>query len=169
MIKKKKGFTLIELIVTMAVIAILAAVAVPTSIHLVNKAQDKQKLTIMEDYSARLVEVAHIQDQKGLLDPTVDTCVANLISNINEANPEMSGGYKVLPSALTNDNTDVDYTLSPTYDDVKWNNYKSGEAIVVSFYTKVDENGRGQWYFTLKFYNNGVYNGLSTTKWIRSN
>ena len=36
--KRKSGFTLVELIVVIAIIAILSAVAIPTTIHFVEKA-----------------------------------------------------------------------------------------------------------------------------------
>ncbi|MDY5440152.1 MAG: type II secretion system protein [Eubacteriales bacterium] len=41
--KRKSGFTLVELIVVMAIIAILSAVAIPTTIHFVEKAEDSNR------------------------------------------------------------------------------------------------------------------------------
>lgn len=45
LIKNKKGFTLIELIVVIAVLVILAAIAIPTYIGITQSAEDKVALS----------------------------------------------------------------------------------------------------------------------------
>ena len=60
---KKRGFTIVELIIVIAVIAILAAVLIPTFSNLINKAQqsvDKQAVTQMNKalYSDEILDGA---------------------------------------------------------------------------------------------------------------
>lgn len=50
--KNKKGFTLVELIVVLAIIAIMVAVTVPSMIKYVNKAEDA-----MDDLTERNVQL----------------------------------------------------------------------------------------------------------------
>lgn len=48
--KRKSGFTLVELIVVMAIIAILSAVAIPTTIHFVEKAEDSNRNAFVQQF-----------------------------------------------------------------------------------------------------------------------
>ena len=47
--RNKKGFTMVELIIVIAVIAVLTAILVPTFIHLANKAGDASDKTIVKN------------------------------------------------------------------------------------------------------------------------
>ncbi len=74
-LKFKKGFTLVELIITIAIVAILASIAVPTSIAMIKRAQ--------EESSKQIVSAVLIDAHSYLT--SVDK-LGNTTSNINEVN-----------------------------------------------------------------------------------
>ncbi len=53
--KKQKGFTIVELVIVIAVIAILAAVLIPTFGNLINKADETVALSDARNYTAQLL------------------------------------------------------------------------------------------------------------------
>ena len=59
-----KGFSLIELIVVIAVMAILVAVAVPTFAHFITRARQASDLAYMRDLE-RAIAIAHAEREMG--------------------------------------------------------------------------------------------------------
>ncbi len=51
--KQQKGFTLIELVVTMVIVAILAAIAIPTYRDSIRKSKRRAAQSVMMDYASR--------------------------------------------------------------------------------------------------------------------
>ena len=66
LLKDKKGFTLVEILVVLAILAILIAIAVPTMIGALNDAKDKASLA-----DARTAYIAY-ELKKSTSDPTLD-------------------------------------------------------------------------------------------------
>ena len=51
---KKKGFTIVELVIVIAVIGILAAILIPTFVNLTSKAQDQSDLSLIRNLNTQL-------------------------------------------------------------------------------------------------------------------
>ena len=51
--KQQKGFTLIELVVTMVIVAILASIAIPTYRDSIRKSKRRAAQSVMMDYAPR--------------------------------------------------------------------------------------------------------------------
>ena len=82
---KKKGFTIVELVIVIAVIGILAAVLIPTFSGLINKAQVASDSAIVKNINTQL-SVAEVEDGKNatMYDALQDAKEAGfLVSNIN--------------------------------------------------------------------------------------
>ena len=70
--KKKKGFTIIELVIVIAVIGILTAILVPTFINLTNKANEAADQSLVKNLNTTL-SVAEADIQKGYKKPSNPT------------------------------------------------------------------------------------------------
>ena len=82
---KKKGFTIVELVIVIAVIAILAAVLIPTFTSLIGKANLASDSSIIKNINTQLA-IAEVDDGKNLTmyDALQDAKEAGfLVSNIN--------------------------------------------------------------------------------------
>lgn len=80
--KMQKGFTLIELMIVIAIIAILAAIAIPAYQHYIARAQASEALTIT---SGLKTDIINYWDQNGAV-PASSTTVFSSATN-------MSGKY----------------------------------------------------------------------------
>jgi len=81
--KGKKGFTLIELLVVIIIIAILAAIAIPTFLGQRQKAQDaaakslvRNAMTAMESAYVDNRTYAATEDELGAIEPSIDWTLA---------------------------------------------------------------------------------------------
>ena len=71
--KLKKGFTIVELVIVIAVIAILSAVLVPTFIHLTKKAKDASDKTVVKNANIQLAAQEQTQGKnKSMSDAVKD-------------------------------------------------------------------------------------------------
>ena len=74
--KKKKGFTIVELVIVIGVIGILAGILIPTFVNVNQKAEEAAlKSNLANAYSAYIADAADglIDDNKVVTDPATDT------------------------------------------------------------------------------------------------
>ena len=81
--RNKKGFTMVELIIVIAVIAVLTAILVPTFIHLANKAGDASDKTIVKNANTQLALKA-AQGRR-------NTSMSEAVKDVDEIGYHMSG------------------------------------------------------------------------------
>lgn len=110
--KKKKGFTLIELIVVIAILGILAAVLIPRFSGFTDKAKSTQALTYAKQIATAIDSYAAEQDVKiSVADanfPTDATAQAAILKlaglttgDFTSWTPEADGGFTVVAGGFT--------------------------------------------------------------------
>ena len=94
MIKRnnKKGFTIVELVIVIAVIAILAAVLIPTFSGIIKKAQESSDIQLAKNFNTSLAADEAINGK-----PATFAAVLNVLSesgyNIEKLNPTADGNW----------------------------------------------------------------------------
>lgn len=63
MVKKKKGFTIVELVIVIAVIAILAAVLIPTFATIINKANQSADIQLVRNLNSAIVDGIYVENE----------------------------------------------------------------------------------------------------------
>ena len=136
-INRKKGFTLIELIVVIAIIAILAAVVIPSTIHYVEKAKDSNR-------GAYLSKVANYAYAVVLQDYDTNFDSNTLVAKLKLDNPTIDDEYGIVASA----SPDLIHNISGL----------SGETITL-YYGKTSATNPKR-ILICRFYIDGTYHGI---------
>lgn len=102
--KRKSGFTLVELIVVMAIIAILSAVAIPTTIHFVEKAEDSNRNAFVQQLGKLAYNMVTFDDAGQI------TGGADLIAALTSTDQTLDDKYTLVGTS-SEDAYNIDATL----------------------------------------------------------
>jgi len=124
MIKHQKGFTLIELMIVVAIIGILAAIAIPQYQDYTGRAQAAEGPTLVDGLKTPIVEAIADQGSTGCMRPTGAVVKGKYVNKIDFAGTGT---------------TDVECVITATYE--KGINPKVAGMTYIMTYTTVD----GKW------------------------
>ena len=102
--KRKSGFTLVELIVVIAIIAILSAVAIPTTIHFVEKAEDSNRNAFVQQLGKLAYNMVTFDDAGQI------TGGADLIAALKSTDQTLDDKYNLVDTS-SKDAHNMDTTL----------------------------------------------------------
>lgn len=131
--KRKSGFTLVELIVVMAIIAILSAVAIPTTIHFVEKAEDSNRNAFVQQLGKLAYNMVTFDDAG-----------------------QITGGADLIAALTSTDQTlDDKYTLVDTSSEDAYNTYATlpGGEVITVYYSPDDGKIICRFYLDRKYKN----------------
>ena len=110
--KSSSGFTMIELMIVCAVVAILASIAVPSYADYVRRGQLQEAFAALSDYQVKLEQ--YYQDYKNYGNAGGTTCANGTNAPSWKSFAPAGGQYFTFTCALTSSSNNQGYTLTAT-------------------------------------------------------